>query len=133
MKKHLTAFLIIVTYLSVSAQTATKSLNGIWKFKAPIQLEWGTYHTIKTDLSTLQWDSIAVPGNWDTENEYSRYVGEAAYYRTFEIPSALSNGELFIHFDAVYYEAKVYINGNYLGQHAGGYTPFEFCITDMVR
>jgi beta-galactosidase len=133
MKKHLTAFLIIATYLSVSAQTATKSLNGIWKFKAPIQLEWGTYHTIKTDLKTLQWDSIAVPGNWDTENNYTDYVGEAAYFRTFVIPEDFKSGDLFIHFDAVYYEAKVYINGNYLGEHAGGYTPFEFCITDMVK
>lgn len=133
MKKHLTAFLIIATYLSVSAQTATKSLNGIWKFKAPIKLEWGIYHTIKTDMKSLDWDSIAVPGNWDTENEYAHYVGEAAYYRTFEIPSAFNNGELFIHFDAVYYKAKVYINGNYLGQHVGGYTPFEFCITDMAK
>jgi beta-galactosidase len=133
MKKHLTAYLIIATYLSISAQSDTKSLNGIWKFKAPIQLEWGDYHTIKTDLSTIHWDSIAVPGNWDTENEYTKYVGEAAYYRTFELPSSFSNGELFIHFDAVYYEAKVYINGNYLGQHSGGYTPFEFCITDMVK
>lgn len=133
MKKQMAVFLILATYLSAPAQTATKSLNGIWKFKAPIQLEWGTYRTIKTDLSTLLWDSIAVPGNWDTKNEYANYVGEAAYYRTFILPASFSKGELFIQFDAVYYEAKVFINGNYLGKHIGGYTPFEFCITDMVR
>jgi len=93
----------------------------------------GTYNTIEKEFSTTNWDSIQVPGNWDVENKYANFVGNAAYSRTFELPQSLKNGELFVNFDAIYFEAKVYLNGNYVGKHEGGYTPFEFCITDLVK
>ncbi len=132
--KHLIGILSLTIFsLQIYAHVNEILLNGIWKFKAPIDLEWGIYKTIKSELSDIHWDSIAVPGNWDVENNYAEYLGEAAYYRTFTIPDSFRHGELFLHFDAVYYESMVYINGNYLGMHTGGYTPFEFCITDMVK
>ncbi|MGS2762186.1 sugar-binding domain-containing protein [Sinomicrobium sp. M5D2P9] len=40
---------------------------------------------------------------------------------------------LFIHFGAVNYLAEVYLNGEHIGQYEGGYTPFQFEITDQVR
>ncbi|MEA4935169.1 MAG: glycoside hydrolase family 2 TIM barrel-domain containing protein [Paludibacter sp.] len=125
-------FLLCIGSISL-AQKETVSLNGTWKFKAPVNLDWGTYGTIATVLSELNWDSVQVPGNWDTKKEYANYTGEAAYYRTFEVPETWAGNDLFIHFDAVYYTAKVYVNGNYVGKHEGGYTPFEFCVSDFVR
>lgn len=132
--RSLYLMLLLLCIWSISmAQKETVSLNGIWKFKAPANMDWGTYGTIATVLPELDWDSINVPGNWDTTEKYANYTGEAAYFKTFEVPEKWKNNDLFIHFDAVYYMAKVYLNGNYVGKHEGGYTPFEFCVSDFVR
>lgn len=133
MKKYILAALLVLSFLVVTAQSETMTLNGEWKFKAPAEISWGAYNNIKSGFSTSSWDSLQVPGNWEVENNYANFVGEAAYSKTFELPQSFKSGELFINFDAVYYQAKVFLNGNYLGKHEGGYTPFQFCISDMVK
>jgi len=46
----------------------------------------------------------------------------------------LNDGKrLFLHFGAVNYFASIYLNGNLVGKHEGGFTPFQFEITDAVR
>ena len=43
------------------------------------------------------------------------------------------NDRVILHFGSVDQIAKVYLNGNYLGKHIGGYLPFEFEITDYIE
>ena len=43
-----------------------------------------------------------------------------------------SNKRIFVYFGAVNYKAEVYLNGK-LGTHEGGFTPFNFEITDLVK
>lgn len=38
-----------------------------------------------------------------------------------------------LRFEAVYYKTRVWLNGAYLGEHRGGYTPFEFDVTGVLR
>jgi len=53
--------------------------------------------------------------------------------RTFSKP-LLKNGEkLLLHFGAVDWQAKVYVNGKELGKHEGGYTAFSFDITEALK
>jgi hypothetical protein len=51
------------------------------------------------------------------------------YRRTFTIPWDPAGNRTLIHFGAVDYEARVWLNGVYLGSHRGGYTPFSFDIS----
>jgi beta-galactosidase/beta-glucuronidase len=53
------------------------------------------------------------------------------YRRTFPTDVSGSN-RLLLHFGAVDYRAKVWINGSYVGEHEGGHTPFAFDITDQL-
>lgn len=56
------------------------------------------------------------------------------YRRSFEIQhDTLENRSLLLNFGAVDYEAKVWLNGEYLGKHEGGHTPFSFNISHVVR
>ncbi len=41
--------------------------------------------------------------------------------------------DILLHFDAVDYNARVWLNGRFLGEHRGGYTPFAFEVTDGIR
>lgn len=54
------------------------------------------------------------------------------YRRTFDAPDA-GNVRWILHFGAVDYAAKVWVNGHYVGSHEGGHTPFSFDITQWVR
>lgn len=55
------------------------------------------------------------------------------YRRTFVVESGtLTNKALLLKFGAVDYEAKIWLNGKYIGKHEGGHTPFSFNISQMA-
>lgn len=55
------------------------------------------------------------------------------YHRHFDAERPAAGRRLLLHFGAVDYEARVWLNGRELGSHRGGYTPFSFDVTDQVR
>lgn len=56
------------------------------------------------------------------------------YYRKqFAADRMYLEKRTFLHFGAVDYEAEVFINGHFLGSHKGGYTPFSFEVTGLLR
>src|ERR1700678_1742038 len=63
---------------------------------------------------------------------YERYIGDALYERNFEAPSIAAGRIARLHFDAVYYKARVWLNGKDVGSHEGGYTSFEFDVTEFL-
>ncbi|CDF79836.1 glycoside hydrolase (GH2), partial [Formosa agariphila KMM 3901] len=82
------------------------------------------------------WNDLKVPGHWGMLNSYSNYTGSGWYRKTFKLPSnwtSKNDERIRIQFGAVYHLAKVYLNGQYIGKHQGGLTPFEFDITDHVK
>lgn len=54
------------------------------------------------------------------------------YKRTFTTPELQPGGRLWLHFGAVDWEAEVWLNGQSLGIHRGGYDPFRFDVTDKL-
>lgn len=100
------------------------SLDGTWAF---------TVAASQLERPAAEWDRLPVPGNWDTFNAYAQHVGRGWYRREFSVPAAWSGRRVRVHFDAVYETAEVWLNGTLLGKHEGGYTPFEFDITDRVK
>lgn len=76
--------------------------------------------------------TLKVPGDWNTQRkELFYYEGVLWYERDFEWKR--QPGRTFLRFDAVSQDAAVYLNGKKLGDHSGGFTPFEFDVTDLVR
>ena len=55
------------------------------------------------------------------------------YEREFEppAPGGADGGRVLLHFGAVDYEARVWVNGHSVGGHTGGHTPFTFDVTDV--
>lgn len=79
------------------------------------------------------WATVAVPHTWGVMEEHANYDGVAWYRQTF-IPSAeIQDAHLRLRFEAVFYLARVWLNGQYLGAHEGGYTPFEFAVSGIVQ
>ncbi len=57
---------------------------------------------------------------------------EVTYRKTLNTPALDSNERLFVRFDAVNYLCEISVNGTLIGDHLGGYAPFEMDITDAL-
>jgi len=55
------------------------------------------------------------------------------YRRTFEVPRDWSDEKVLLHFEAVDWETTVWVNGNEIGSHRGGYDRFSFDVTDVLN
>ncbi|MBC7329766.1 discoidin domain-containing protein [bacterium] len=117
-------------------------LNGNWQFQG----QEGEFR-----LPEGKWDKvpIRIPSPWNV-NSFSRGEGGdfrlfpsypedwekyliGWHRRTFTIPPVMEGMRLFLRFEAVHYYCEVYLNGKKVGAHEGGFTPFEFDITDFVN
>ena len=79
-----------------------------------------------------QWDrKIMVP--FPLQSELSGFKGDDTtrytYRRKFEIPEDFIRDKVLLHFGAVDCRAKVYVDGDEVGSHVGGYLPFTIDIT----
>jgi len=92
--------------------------------------------TTKSDLIEYDFDtseSLSIPGDWNTQKErLLLYEGTIWYKKSFDYQKT-PNTRLFVYFGAANYLADVYLNGEKLGRHEGGFTPFNFEITNLVR
>lgn len=78
-------------------------------------------------------DKIQVPGDWNTQEEQLfLYEGTVWYQKDFALTKQ-ADKRYIVHFGAVNYQAMVYINGVKVGSHEGGFTSFQFDITDYVK
>lgn len=76
---------------------------------------------------------LNVPSDWNSQNpELKYYEGTMWYARKFEI-NKKSDENLFLYFGAVNYRCRVYLNGTLIGSHEGGFTPFQFNVTNVVK
>lgn len=108
------------------------NLNGEWDFRfddGNLGEQQGWPQAIHGDRK------IRVPFNYETkasgigESEFHPYVW---YQRTITIPADQKGKRVVLHFQAVDYLAKVWVNGSYVGMHEGGYSAFSFDITPFL-
>ncbi|MCM1177233.1 MAG: glycoside hydrolase family 2 [Bacteroides sp.] len=86
---------------------------------------------------------LDVPGDWNSQYpELKYYEGTMWYARHFDAPSGLSAvkdgkaggpGRIFLYFGAVSYRCRVYLNGEFLTSHEGGFTPFQAEVTGLLK
>jgi beta-glucuronidase len=90
----------------------------------------------KTDRVEYDFDKseiLKVPGDWNSQEEkLFLYEGTVWYKKSFNYDKK-KNTRVFVYFGAVNYDAVIYINGEKLGGHVGGFTPFNFEITGKVK
>lgn len=103
------------------------NLNGLWN-----------YAITPIDAIDFQADGqILVP--FAVESALSgvgRRVGDENilwYEREFSIPSSWRGQNVLLHFGAVDWQTDIWVNGEYVGQHKGGFDPFSFDITPNLR
>ncbi len=109
------------------------NLNGEWEFEMDLGKS-GLQRGLMTTDKLVQ--KIIVP--FCPESELSGignkdFMPAVWYRRTVELPEGWERKRVLLHFGAVDYETRVWINGKEAGSHRGGYTPFTFEITDLLQ
>jgi beta-glucuronidase len=106
--------------------TGIGNWREIWKEKKPEK---------KTDFVEYAFEDgpmLNVPGDFNSQMPELTYLeGTLWYKQTFR--HVKSGKRLFLHFGAVNYLADVFLNGELIGKHEGGFTPFQFEITNKVK
>ncbi|WP_019535370.1 glycoside hydrolase family 2 protein [Paenibacillus ginsengihumi] len=110
------------------------NLNGVWQFE--IDHGRSGKQRGRQEPGAQLAGAITVPFCPESRLsgvEYKDFMAAVWYKREFTVPEAWLNGRTLLHFGAVDYAAEVWINGQSVGIHRGGYASFCFDISAVVR
>jgi beta-galactosidase len=115
-----------------NAERIVQSINTNWQFhKGDIN---GLPH--QNDTST-RWEEISLPHSWNTtdvlDDEPGYYRGTGWYKKTIYIPAGWKNKDVYIYFEGASQVADVFVNGQKVGTHIGGYNFFSFPIYKYLK
>ena len=142
-----------VNYRQVNA---TITLDTNWKF-CKGELEEASQST----FDDSDWESVTVPHDWAIYGPFDKeidkqvvkivqnkekeatektgrtgalpFIGKAWYRRVFSVPTLSDHQRVLLTFDGAMSNAKVYVNGQKVGEHAYGYSYFYFDVTQYVQ
>ena len=153
--------MLTATALSVVAQEVPQvanvlgrqnvSLNGKWNYIIDVQEEgyydyrmnptrWGFFRNAKPqrpeELIEYDFDKAAtmnIPGDWCTQDErLFFYEGTVWFKKSFNHKKQEGRRTL-LYFGAVNYDCRVWVNTREVGHHIGGFTPFNYDVTDQLK
>jgi beta-glucuronidase len=127
------------------------SLNGDWNYIVDVQEEgyydyrmnptrWGFFVNAKPqkpeDLIEYDFDkspTMRIPSDWNTQDEkLFFYEGTVWFKKSFQaVP--MEDYITLLYFGAVNYDSRVWVNGKEAGHHIGGFTPFNYDISDLLK
>lgn len=134
----------------------TRSLNGVWKFCAPMEeLEYRheflqdglartrsypadepdkNYGWIERDFDDGVWWDIDIPSSWNVSfPDLWSYEGMGWFRKEVAIPEAWKEKRVVFHSDGANYRTVLYVNGAKVGVHEGGYVAFSFPIHEQLK
>lgn len=145
-KKFISFFLIIImagTVMPVMVQKKAEAAQNVSAFarqRINFNREW---KFVRDDVSGAEqenyndssWYNVGLPHDfsipyWQDEKHYTGY---GWYRKEFEVKKEWAGNRLTLDFDGVFHTAEVYVNGEFAGEHEGGYTGFEIDISDFVH
>lgn len=96
----------------------------------------------EADFDDKAWRTVRLPHDFVVEGTFAQKEDTSHgflpkdigwYRKTFEVPASDKGKSLWIDFDGVYRDSRVWLNGTLLGRHRSGYTSFRYDITDTVN
>ena len=126
------ASLLLFGALQLFAQSRQKiSINDNWRFTLNEQAD---AQSVEFDDQT--WPQISLPHTWNAEDafvkEQAYFRGIGWYRRILSIPESLRGKRIFLYFEGANQIADVFLNGQELGRHVGGYSAFAFDATAHI-
>jgi autotransporter-associated beta strand protein len=103
------------------------NLNGVWQFESG-----ATNDNVPTGQNLA--GVILVPFPMESALSGVMQYHEFSWYRRlFTVPQRWSGKRILLHFEAVNWRSQIYVNGQSVGIHTGGYDPFKYDITPYLN
>lgn len=108
-------------------------INREWKF------EFGEHNdAINVCFDDSNWQDVGLPHSFDIpffDTQHKFYVGYGTYRKHLYIDSQTldKSNRIYLEFEAVFQDCKIYVNGQLVSTHKGGYTGFCVDITDFAK
>ena len=106
------------------------NINAAWRYMAGDHV-----NAASPDFDDSSWEPIGLPHTFSLPYFMSKdfYMGYGWYRKTLDINKRQASKRFFLEFDGVFFEAEIFINGQVVGHHEGGYTGFSIDITPYVK
>ena len=138
MKRLSTLFLVIMAIACGATARERINFDKGWRFALADSVQMSAL-----DYNDSKWHTLNVPHDWAIEGDFSASApsgnsggalpgGIGWYRKTFTVDNADKGKMMYIDFDGVYMNAKVWINGTLLGQRPYGYSSFRYDITPYI-
>ncbi|HEY2481673.1 MAG TPA: glycoside hydrolase family 2 TIM barrel-domain containing protein [Caulobacteraceae bacterium] len=119
-------------YPHESPTRATRDLSGLWRFQLDPGDRGEADRWFAGGLPKAR--RIPVPCSWnDLFDDARDYFGTAWYETEFQLDPGWRGRRIHLRFGSAVYHARVWLNGEYLGEHLGGHLPFVFDVTGLTH
>jgi len=113
-------------------RSAWQNLNGKWQFavdtsRSGLEKGWSAGADLPREITVPFCPESRLSGIGETD-----FLEAVWYRRKFTLAPAMRGGRVLVHFGAVDYEARVWVNGTQVAHHRGGFTPFAADITEAI-
>lgn len=122
-KRRIITIALALFYAGVTMSAGvrvSRSINDAWKFT-------------KEEKSEI----VNLPHSWNTldvkDEEPGFYRGACTYEKTVFVNDDLTDREVFVRFEGANTVTTLFVNGNYVGKHIGGYTAFCWDVTGFIH
>jgi beta-galactosidase len=134
MKKTLIYIVLSLCAASLLAQQKVKVLP---RYKIPINSGWSFSKGESKAVEANEWERVGLPHSWNTEDPFGEepgyYRGVGWYRKVLDTKTLPNKEKAFIYFEAANQYAQVFVNGERVGAHKGGYTAFCFDISAQLK
>ena len=138
MKRLSSLFLVIMAIACGATAHERINFDKGWRFALADSVQMSAL-----DYNDSKWHTLNVPHDWAIEGDFSASApsgnsggalpgGIGCYRKTFTVDNADKGKMMYIDFDGVYMNAKVWINGTLLGQRPYGYSSFRYDLTPYI-
>jgi len=122
---------LICAQLAFAQPTHKQTINSNWEFhKGDIA------SVAKQRHDSAKWEEISLPHSWNTADvtqDTGYYRGTGWYKKKIYVPQTWRGKSIYLYFEGANQVTEVYVNGQFAGEHIGGYTAFSFDIGKLLK
>lgn len=139
MIKVLSQILLIIQLMLLVACSSEQTISSTYiaprAYEIPLNQHWQFVKADTLPNDAAAWQDVSLPHTPRIEpmlvNE--QWQGIAWYQRHIERPAEWQHKSIFIRFEAAMNHAEVWLNGQKIGEHLGGYLPFTLDLSELLQ
>ena len=135
-----TIFFSLLLFFHLSTQANTTNISHSSYSEQVINNDWLYLEKDSIDITLIKqaknWQPISIPHSWnktDTIDSVPGYRRSGSWYKRNLTLDKKNFAHTVLFFEGANFETQLYVNGNFVGEHIGGYLAFEFDISQFIQ